>query len=973
MSAPRQVLQLVERFERNRGAYQSPAYNEEDVRTEFVDPFFKALGWDVVNTQGWAEAYKDVVRERTIRISGGAKAPDYSFRIGGSRKFFVEAKKPRVKIKTDPEGAFQLRRYGWSAKLPLSVLTNFGEFAVYDCRIEPNRRDSASTARVLYVQSSEYPDRWKEISEVLSQRAVLRGSFDLFAEGLTTKRGTAQVDDAFLAEMQQWRGLLARHLALRNRSLTEAELNYSVQQTIDRIVFLRICEDRGIERYGELFELLQGEGVYGRLCALFRRADERFNSGLFHFRHERGRREAPDNLTLRLMIEDRILRDVIRRLYYPDSPYEFSVIPADILGQVYEQFLGQVITLTPAHRARVEEKPETKRAGGVYYTPTYVVDYIVKNTLGRLLEGKSPRQVRKLRLLDPACGSGSFLIAAYQFLLDWHLERYEQDGPARHGQELYQGARGEWRLSSKERRRILSDQIFGVDIDPQAVEVTKLSLLLKLLEGESNETLQEQFDIFRERALPDLAENIKCGNSLVGSDFQAALFAEDDAQVNPFDWHLEFKEIMASGGFDVVLGNPPYDVIEKERSQASWPHTGLQRYVRTVGEYAPALGGKLNLFRFFVVRALSLTKIGGRYGMILPLALLADISCAGTRRHLILSMKELVADCFPQKDNPKRRIFRKAKLSTVVVTGERAARMPTRSARIHVRVYPRNSFGDEALECTVRLADAMLLDPEAAPIPLTDSKNWRLCRKVHGDERVVRLGSVDDFIVTRGEINQTVYRRYIRSDPSMARLLKGVEVGRYQLNEELSQGVREWFDERKYLRDHPPRPLVNDRRIAAQRITGVNERLRVVATIVDPPIYLADSTNSIRLVEPSAYRLEYLLGLLNSTLFQWRFKITSTNNNVGTNELDALPFRMIAFDDEVDRAYHARIVALVQRIMRLHQQLLEAQVSHQRTAIQRSIQALDTEVDRLVYRLYDLTEADISVVEQLEEMPALSA
>lgn len=206
-----------------------------------------------------------------------------------------------------------------------------------------------------------------------------------------------------------------------------------------------------------------GERVYARLVELFERADDRYNAGLFHFREERGRAEPPDHLTLDLKIDDKALKDILRDLYYPDSPCEFSVLPADILGQVYEQFLGKVIRLTSAHRAVIEHKPEVKKAGGVYYTPTYHVGYIVEQT------------VVKLRILDSACGSGSFLIAAYQHLLDWHRDWYVSDGPERHRKLLYQGPGGAWRLTTTERKRILLNSIYGVDIDPQAVEVTKPS------------------------------------------------------------------------------------------------------------------------------------------------------------------------------------------------------------------------------------------------------------------------------------------------------------------------------------------------------------------------------------------------------------------------------------------------------------------------------------------------------------------
>ncbi len=403
MPPPAILHDLVDRFRANLDSYKRGVYNETQVRREFIDPFFEALGWDVSNRQGYAEAYKEVVHEDAIKVSGGTKAPDYGFRIGGVRKFFVEAKKPSVDIKGDVHPAYQLRRYAWSARLPLSILTDFEEFAVYDCRIKPDKADKPSTARVLYVTFEQYAARWEEIAGVFTREAILKGSFDRYAEAKGGKRGTAEVDAAFLAEIERWRDLLAHNIALRNPSLGARELNFAVQQTIDRIIFLRIGEDRGIEPYGQLLGLVNGGQVYPRLLEQFRRADERYNSGLFHFRPEKDRLDTPDTLTPGLAIDDKVLRDILRNLYYPDSPYEFSVLPADILGQVYEQFLGKVIRLTTGHRAVVEEKPEVRKAGGVYYTPTYIVDYIIKQTVGKLVEGKRPGPlggVSKLRMLD---------------------------------------------------------------------------------------------------------------------------------------------------------------------------------------------------------------------------------------------------------------------------------------------------------------------------------------------------------------------------------------------------------------------------------------------------------------------------------------------------------------------------------------------------------------------------------------------
>jgi N-6 DNA Methylase len=573
MPPPQTVIDLVEHFQRNEDAYRSRAYNEAQLRREFIDPLFEALGWDVSNRLGAAEAYKDVIHEDAIKVGVGTKAPDYCFRIGGTRKFFVEAKKPSINVRKDAPSAFQLRRYAWSSKLPLSLLTNFAEFAAYDCRVQPLQTDKASAARVLFFTYEQYVENWDTIVSTFSKDAVVKGFFDKFIASTKLKRGTAEVDDAFLNEIEKWRRELASNIALRNPGLSQRELNFAVQRIIDRIIFLRISEDRGIETYGQLRDLQNSDNIYQQLCAVFQRADDRYNSGLFHFLPEKDRAELPDTLTLKLRIDDDRLKGILKRLYYPDSPYEFSVLPIDILGQVYEQFLGKVIVLTAAHHATVKDKPEVKKAGGVYYTPTYIVDYIVRNTVGKLLEGKTPKQAARLRILDPACGSGSFLIGAYHYLINWHREWYLQHGAAKHVKDIYQGSGGQWHLTIGEKKRILRNNIYGVDIDSQAVEVTKLSLLLKVLEGESEQTLNTTLRLFHERALPDLGDTIKCGNSLIGDDFyqnqqMSLLDDEERYRINVFEWSTGFPEIMSGGGFDAVIGNPPYGYMIPEEEQS---------------------------------------------------------------------------------------------------------------------------------------------------------------------------------------------------------------------------------------------------------------------------------------------------------------------------------------------------------------------------------------------------------------------
>jgi len=644
MTALKEIQRLVEQFERNLDSYKSGVYNEANLRREFLDPFFKVLGWDVDNTQGLAEAYKDVVYEDAIRIGGAVKAPDYCFRIGGTRKFFLEAKKPSVAVGEETPAAYQLRRYAWSAKLPLSILSDFEEFAVYDCRIKPNKSDPATTARVFICNFRDYPEKWEWISSIFSKGAILKGSFDKYAEANKAKRGTAEVDDDFLATIEQWRSEIARNLALRNARLSQRELNFAVQRIIDRIIFLRICEDRGIENYGRLLGLTNGANIYRRLCEIFMDADAKYNSGLFYFKAEKDRREPPDEITLGLDLDDKLFRDLLKGLYYPDCPYEFTVLSADILGQVYEQFLGKVIRLTAGHHAVVEDKPEVKKAGGVYYTPTYIVDYIVRQTVGKLVEGKTPKQIAKLRVLDPACGSGSFLINAYQYLLDWHRDWYIAHGPegwARGRNPALVETTSGWKLTIAERKRILLGNIFGVDIDPQAVEVTKLSLLLKVLEGESEQTIQPYLRLFQQRALPDLGGNIKCGNSLIGPDFyqqkELPLLSDDERlRINVFDWEAEFPEIMKAGGFDAVIGNPPYDVISAKEQKRPAPEIEAEKaYFKKCLRLKPALGDKLNYYRLFVAQSIFLLRKDGYHSFIVPMGLFGDSYAFLLRQELL--------------------------------------------------------------------------------------------------------------------------------------------------------------------------------------------------------------------------------------------------------------------------------------------------------------------------------------------------
>ncbi len=604
--APDSLHQLVDKFQRGRSAFLQPDYNETQLRQEFVNPFFEALGWDVGNS-------RQVLHEASLRSGRSVRHPDYSFLAGARRVFYVETKKPAIDIGENIEPAQQLRSYGWSGNTAVGILTNFAELAVYDCRIQPQQGDSPDTARLLHLDCGQYLDEWALLHSAFSREAAQQGRHrELLDEA---PKNVLPVDEAFLQDMERWRRDLARELHKQghfiDRELSERELNLLVQQTIDRIVFLRIAEDRSLEPEDQLERAAQGQGVYKKLKDLYIGADRKYNSGLFHFAAGDSRRPKPDRLSMEIFIPDSVLRPIILDLYPPKSRYQFSVIAADILGQAYERFLGNVIEVRSGKyetTVAVREKPEVRKAGGVYYTPSYIVDYIVENTVGALLEGASPEGAAQVRILDPACGSGSFLTGAYQFLLDWHLRQYARQ-PERYKNRISRRGDG-YILNLVEKRRILTNNIYGVDLDQNAVEVSKLSLLLKMLEHEDEATggLDANGPL-----LPDLGGNIKWGNSLVGSDFYDGadvgdLADEELQRVKAFDWDsgAGFGEIMAAGGFDAVIGNPPY--VRQETLGREF-----KAYAKTKYE---TYAGTADLYTYFIERGVKLLKAGGLFGII---------------------------------------------------------------------------------------------------------------------------------------------------------------------------------------------------------------------------------------------------------------------------------------------------------------------------------------------------------------------
>jgi hypothetical protein len=833
------------------------------------------------------------------------------------------------------------------------------------------------------------------------------------------------VDADFLATIEGWRADLARNLALRNPTLSQRELNFAVQRILDRIIFLRICEDRGIEDYERLKRATEAKAIYPELVKLFQQADDRYNSGLFHFHTEKGRHEDHDTLTPNLIIDDSLLKPLIRGLYYPESPYEFSVFTADILGQVYEQFLGKVITLTPhgsGNRAVVEDKPEVKKAGGVFYTPTYIVDYIVRQTVGPLIEGKTPKQIEKLTVLDPACGSGSFLIGAYQFLLDWYHRHYTSHDAESHAKgknpRLVAASGGGWALTTTERKRILLTHIYGVDIDSQAVEVTKLSLLLKVLEGETAQTVQRE--LIHERVLPDLGENIKCGNSLIGSDFYAQpglpeMDADAHLRINVFDWDGKdgFRDIMKRGGFDAVIGNPPYVRQESIKESKAYFQSHYESF-----------DGTADLYTYFMEQGVKLLRPGGLYSIIVSNSFLRTNFAAPLRRTL-------------KKNATVRRIVDFGGLAVFASAKDTYVCIPLlerggKQGKVEVSKVPSLSLpnlsdhvaNNHYLIPAARLTDdawSLKSDAEAALFAKVMACGKPLGRYV--EEKIfygLKTGLNEAFVIN-GSQRSALLRGGKHSSALIHPFLGGQDIRRYEIREvDQHLIVIPCGYTRQQMAAQGKSPLTEKEAWAWLKQTHgtVADHLETFADALRkrddqgdfwwelrpcdyyryfdaPKILFPDICKGPRFypddsgiyIANTAYCLgtgdRYLLGFLNSRLFWFAIANLSIPFGVRAGEfryrliyqyMEKVPVHVINPKNKADQAAHDRIVALVEKMLKLHQQRAAVKTPHEQTAVDRQIGATDALIDQEVYTLYGLTPEEIALVEgsatPVEEAPA---
>ena len=568
------VKDLVKKYHSDRETYLKPSYNETQLRTDFLDPFFELLGWDIKNSKGKPTNEREVLVEEGLKADATAntKKPDYTFRLFSERKFFLEAKKPNVKIEKDNEPAKQTRRYGFTAKLKISVLSNFEYLAIYDCSKKVEKDDSVTKSRINIYHYTEYESAFEDIKKQLSHQVVYNGEFDETWKDIEEQLKLSSVDSLFLTQINEWRIILGKEIYSYKPTISIEELNDIVQSYINSIIFLRVCEDRNLEAYKTLLNFAD-KNDFNSLIKKFKEADKKYNAGLFNH-----------------PLTDEIISNnssafwtIIEHLYFPESSYSFSVFSSDILGNIYEIFLGEQLSIK-GDEIILKKKPENIDRD-IVTTPTFIIQDILRQTVVKHCEGKTDKEILNSSFADIACGSGAFLLETYQLLQDILVDYYLENDP----KKLVQTSIKTFKLPFEIKKTILENCIYGIDKDYNAVEACKFGLLLKLLENEDNSTISSP-------ALPNL-NNIHFGNSLIDSSIST------DEKINPFDF--------GQTKFNVIVGNPPYMATEHIKQHLSDEKPLYEKHYLTAYK-------QYDKYFLFIERCLSLLKEGGSFGYIIP-------------------------------------------------------------------------------------------------------------------------------------------------------------------------------------------------------------------------------------------------------------------------------------------------------------------------------------------------------------------
>lgn len=1001
------IRKLVEDFRANEGAFLAPSYQESQVRQDFIDKFFTALGWDVTHERQKNPYEQEVKIETNVKTSGSQRRADYAFFIAPNFrdvKFFVEAKKPSRNL-ANLDDYYQTIRYGWNSNTPIAVLTDFEEFHVLDCRFKPDR-DTALDRKIEVFRYTDYANEgtFARIFYLFGREAAANGSIEKFAAGLPKPRGKAvqkglfkggyqQVDEAFLVALDGYRNTLAHTFKTKNSDLTGEELTEAVQRTLDRLVFIRFLEDKQIED-PTIIDFPSKASAWKSFVAYCKSLEPKYNGLIFkpHRIIDSSDFVPPD---------DSQFADICDELANPTSPYDFDKIPISILGSIYERFLGKVVVATEK-RVRVEEKAEVRKAGGVYYTPEYIVRYIVKETVGKMIEGKTPEQIAKMAFADIACGSGSFLLEVYDTLLEYHRKWYNAN-PAKAKKADVEQRDGQLVLTLKKRQEILTNNIYGVDIDFQATEVTQLSLYLKLLE----DVTLTQLSFFKEKVLPNLSRNIICGNSLIEPDIlesQSSLFvgAYDNTpshadHLKPMRFTDAFPDVMARGGFDAIVGNPPY--VRQEELGEQFKKYAQKSY--------SVFAGTADLYAYFFERAHGLLKVGnGHFGMI--------CSNKFMRSNYGRALREFLA-----KRTTLLKIVDFGELPVFANASTFPAIFLTRNGGTATQEFvyaPIKRLHFESLQNEIE-AGKVVLDSKSI-----SGDNWSLSNKgelaVHdkikaaGIElskyakqeiyRGIITGLTEAFVID-GDIRQ----RLISEDEKNVELIKpfavGDDVRKYAINSrnrylilipkgwtKANMGKEknpwEWFQKTykslaKYLSQFEQKAKKRQDKgdywweLRACDYYDKFEVPKIVYPDIAKESRIAFDTKGLFLAN-TIYFIPtddlYLLALLNSKLmFSYYKRVAAVLGDADKGgrlrwfrqDVLKLPIRTIKFSDPADKQRHDHIVKLVEQMLAAKEKLAKTKTDAESTRLEMQCESLDRHIDAAVYELYGLTEEEIRIVE----------